>query len=274
VGSTGHSPDPEAIHDLRVAIRRFTQSLAVFKPCFVRKQLKNIRRGLKPVMTLAGEVRDYDIALEYLSKHASPESTGLQTVFQARRRQAERALCSALKNWVTRKTSSKWRSVLQPVAGAEGYSVNAAAQSAIPKLGKDFLKSGSRAAHSSASAGELHRFRIAAKKFRYTLELFAPLYRSVANEWLERIARLQSLLGRINDSRTVRGMVADIGDHKKIESALKKNQRRKTAEFRQLWTDDFASPAARHRLRALQSPPRKSAASARLGQVTDAAKGA
>ena len=277
VSGTRHSHDPEAIHDLRVAIRRFTQSLTVFKPCFVGKELKKIRRCLSHIMDLAGEVRDCDIALEYVSELRSPETAALETAFSSRRRQAESALLASLRDWVMRGTSSKWRTALEPVEGAMNlpcYKVDTAAQSAVPKTGRDFFKSGNRAAGSESSAGELHHFRIAAKKFRYTLELFAPFYGPAARDWLDRITRLQSLLGRINDCRTVRRMVSGLDDDGRIEAALKKKQRRKTLEFRRLWADEFSSTAAKHWMRALERPPNKPAGRARIAQAACMAAGA
>ena len=55
--------DTEAIHDLRVAMRRFAQGLVVFRPHVGSRKPKKIRRVLKQVMELAGAVRDYDVAL-------------------------------------------------------------------------------------------------------------------------------------------------------------------------------------------------------------------
>ena len=54
------------------------------------------------------------------------------------------------------------------------------AQRALNPLAKRFADRGREASTSLASAGDLHRFRIAAKKFRYTLELFQPLDSSLS----------------------------------------------------------------------------------------------
>ena len=49
--------DVEAVHDLRVAIRRFGQSLVLFKDVFAGKDVKKIRRRLKELMKLTNEPR-------------------------------------------------------------------------------------------------------------------------------------------------------------------------------------------------------------------------
>lgn len=261
IGSVKHSHDAEAVHDLRVAIRRFTQALVVFQPCFAPKEVKKIRRRLKDTMALAGQVRDCDIALKYLTELRSPEATALREEFQSRRQEANRALLAALKRWVLRKTSSKWRDGLEAIREADGFchlQIDDTAHRELPRIARGFFKCGNRAADAKASAEELHQFRIAAKKFRYTLELFAPFYGSAANDWLERITGVQTLLGRINDCRTVRTMVSRMGENGRIEASLRKRQRRRTDEFRQLWAEQFSSSnGAKQWMQALRCPPRK-----------------
>src|ERR1035441_2755299 len=95
------------------------------------------------------------------------------------------------------------------------------------------------AAIPQASAGERHRFRLAAKKFRYTLELFAEFYGPAAAHWTAQVKGLQSLLGAMNDCRAVRDLVETLGGNPKVEASLKKRQRRKTLEFRRAWAAHF-----------------------------------
>ena len=255
ISSARHSRGEEAVHDLRVAIRRLLQALAVFKPQLASKELKKIRRSLKDTMALAGEVRDCDVVLRCLPDFRSPGAAALREKFQVRRKAAERALLSALSRWLARGTSSKWREKLE-IAGFE--SPDDSTLRKLPRLAKSFFKCGSRAADPEASAKDLHQFRIAAKELRYTLELFAPLYGPAMRDRQDRIQALQSLLGRINDLHTVRRLVSQAGGHAKIEAALKKRQRRKTQEFRRLWTAEFSAPATAKRwINALRWAPRK-----------------
>lgn len=50
-----------------------------------------------------------------------------------------------------------------------------------------------------ARVSELHQMRIAAKRLRYTLEVFAPVMRGVIPPFVERLKVLQDLLGDIHD---------------------------------------------------------------------------
>jgi CHAD domain-containing protein len=60
--------DAEAIHDLRVAIRRLTQALRALQGVFPKKETKRVRRKLRGMMDLAAEIRNRDIAMELLGK--------------------------------------------------------------------------------------------------------------------------------------------------------------------------------------------------------------
>lgn len=273
VRATRHSPDQKAVHDLRVAIRRFTQALVVLKPCYVSKEVKKIRRSLKGLMTLAGEVRDYDIALEYLSEMDSPDAPALEEEFSRLRRASEKNLIAALNRWVNGKLSAKWRDRLRTVREAGGFThraIDVTARRELPRVAARFFRCGERAADTSASAAELHQFRIAAKKLRYTIELFAPSFGPAAKRWLESVAGLQSLLGRVNDFRTVRSMLQEIDGGRRLDAVLKKKQRRKTLEFQRLWTEEFGQASAVKRwMRAFGRPPRKPAG--RSGTATSQA---
>ena len=63
----------------------------------------------------------------------------------------------------------------------------------------------------SLSPAELHRLRIAIKKFRYATDFFAGLYEGKrARATLKRLARLQDILGAINDAATVGTLVGEV----------------------------------------------------------------
>jgi len=242
----------DAIHHLRVAVRRFAQAVAVFKTCFPQKESRRIRRRLKAILALAGPVRDCDIALEILGAH---KETSLAVELRARRQRAGRALMATLKQWVARKSAAKWRQAL--AAGDVPLPMEEMAQRELRRRAKPFFRQGSQVAGANAGAGELHKLRIAAKKLRYTLELFADLYGPAAEDWLKRIRGVQSLLGSINDCRAVRSLVASLGGNPKVEATLRRKQRRKTREFQRLWSEEFAGVGPRQWIRSLRRPPRK-----------------
>ena len=71
VNRAAKSGEAEAIHDLRVAIRRFSRALRAFAQFFPGRSGKKVRSQLAQVMAAAASVRDLDIALELLEGVAS-----------------------------------------------------------------------------------------------------------------------------------------------------------------------------------------------------------
>ncbi|PWT90710.1 MAG: hypothetical protein C5B56_04990 [Proteobacteria bacterium] len=254
INATFHSHSADAIHDLRVAIRRFQQSLVLFKHHFPSRDVKKIKRRLKDLMELSSDVRDCDIASKLVTKSELPSAAPLKAKIAERRKEGLTTLISALRRWSSRNTSSKWRAVL--ATGINGVAHDPAAK--LPKLAKQFLAGGDDAAGKKISAEELHRYRIEAKKFRYTLEILQPAFGAPAREWLDRLKKVQSLLGDIHDYHAVRLALADLGADAELESWLKKRQRKRTRQFRKEWEDSFSDQAARRQwIAALRHPQRK-----------------
>lgn len=105
------SRDPDAIHDLRVAIRRFGEGLRVFRQFFPEKGVKKVRKKLRGLMDQAAAVRDKDIALELLAEAGVCEGSLVEGL-RKERKAAERALAAELKRWARHDFSSKWRESL------------------------------------------------------------------------------------------------------------------------------------------------------------------
>jgi triphosphatase len=268
INQTVRSRNAESVHDLRVAIRRFAQVLRVFKPCFHGKEVRKIRRELKQMMDLAGEVRNCDIAFKLMSKPQRSDAAGLRPKLEGLRRESERVLVPFLKRWADRQSSLKWRGALANAATADGDSSSKApiartAQRILPRMAQEFFERGNEAAGTKISPRGLHQFRIATKRFRYTLELFTAVYGPPLESSLESIRRTQELLGDINDCDTVRNLLSQFKEVDRLTSWLKKRQRRRIEEFQQYWTDTLAGDGERRSWRALLSRPAGGARPAR-----------
>lgn len=102
-------PGADEIHDLRVSIRRFTQGLLLFAEFFPKWEAKKIKRMLKRMMQLTSEIRNRDIALEYLAGlNASPHQRRLER----ERMQYQRRFEEMVRRWSSRDFSAKWRNRL------------------------------------------------------------------------------------------------------------------------------------------------------------------
>jgi CHAD domain-containing protein len=224
-----------AVHDVRVAIRRFTQTIAVGRAYF--HDLPKHRR-IKKMMTAAGEVRNCDVALKLIAKSRVPHSVQLRAKMQSRRKESARLLALELRKWTERKIALQWRAALTST-GTDDEAVHQLAQRTLGRIAKDFLKQGNEASTAGASPKVLHRFRIAAKKFRYALELFQPLYEPALDPIVQSIKRASALLGDVNDCETVAAMVAEYKGGNRLADRLKKRQHKKIEEFRECWKEEF-----------------------------------
>jgi CHAD domain-containing protein len=246
INRTIKSCTADAVHDVRVAIRRFNQAMAVSKPCFPGKDTRKIRRRLKKIMDAAGEVRNCDVALKFIAKSRLPDAVQLQSKLQSHRKESSRILVSELKRWTDRQMSRKWRTALEEAVAKNrdafgNTEIQVTSRQTLRVMVKDFLKHGNEAASTKAPPEDLHRFRLVAKKFRYTLELFEPLYGPALNREVARIKCAQTLLGDINDCVTVASLVARYDGGNRLAGRLRKRERKKTEEFRQYWTEEFHS---------------------------------
>jgi CHAD domain-containing protein len=109
MGVLRKSKGADTVHDLRVSIRRFLGCLSVYPQFFPSKESKKIRKRLKKVMKVAGDVRDRDIAL-HLGKQANlPKGSPVLDGLRKQRKQAAKELAGRLHPWSKRNVFPKWR---------------------------------------------------------------------------------------------------------------------------------------------------------------------
>jgi CHAD domain-containing protein len=98
------SLDEESVHKVRVSIRRFQQSLRLFRQYLRPNGVKRVKTDLKSVMDLAGELRNRDIAIALVSK-ARGDTAGLE----AQRAECHRAMEQELRAKATPYLAEFWR---------------------------------------------------------------------------------------------------------------------------------------------------------------------
>jgi len=114
------TPDPDAVHDLRVAIRRFSQALRIFKTLLDAKAVKQMRCALKRVMDAAAIVRDLDVGIERLIEEGLREEDALLEEMRIERRRGGMALSGWLLLMKSQEPETAWRPSLEarPAKGA------------------------------------------------------------------------------------------------------------------------------------------------------------
>lgn len=116
----------------------------------------------------------------------------------------------------------------------------------LPALAHEFFGAGRELLAGPAAPADLHAFRLAAKRFRYTLELFRPLYGRGLDAKLEAVRRIQSLLGKRQDCEVLAGRLRlPAQSSEELRAALEKCERqglKLEQEFRAYWLDIFDAP--------------------------------
>lgn len=205
--------NPDAIHDMRVAVRRLRAAMRVFasgapvSKRFLSTELSWLGRAL-------GEVRDIDVQAEllgtYLSRRPAPHQEALAPF------SAQLAAERAVRHRRLRATldSTRYARLLQRLDRfARGeYRRSTGRDEAgepIAALGHRAIKRAlhrvrKRAEHAVAApsppAEDLHRLRIRAKRFRYLLEFLGDLLGKPGRRVIKRLVRLQDLLGVHHDA--------------------------------------------------------------------------
>jgi CHAD domain-containing protein len=113
VNRTARSGDAEAIHDLRVAIRRLNRCLRVFAQFYPARSWKPMRRRLSGLMDACGSVRDRDIAIALLEKAGVPAASPLVRQLDRERRAADEEMRRELRRWKARGFWRQWRAQLE-----------------------------------------------------------------------------------------------------------------------------------------------------------------
>jgi CHAD domain-containing protein len=254
-----HPEDPEAIHALRVSIRRFTQCLRTFRGVFDARPLKKLQRRLRKLMDACAAIRTCDVALEVLREADAQKSRSPSLIARlaAARAEAEQRLREQLKK-LQRRRAADWelewqtpaqpkvRAEVQPDVPAEGEwdlerDLPANLRRVLPKLAEDFFAMGIGAAAAGDDHEKLHHFRLRAKHFRYTLELFRAAYGAEWEQGLQALKGLQDRLGAINDCvSTIAFIGHENAPDRRAAAAVKRLLLKREADFQAYWRSEFA----------------------------------
>ena len=103
----------DAIHDLRVAIRRLSRCLRSFSQFYPGRSWKKARAQLFELLHTAGAVRDRDIALQLLAEAGISGRAAIVTKLETERTKARRELALEVRRWHQRDFTGKWRRRLE-----------------------------------------------------------------------------------------------------------------------------------------------------------------
>ena len=228
--------DIEGVHGMRVASRRLRSALRDFDGFLGSKSVP--QRRLKEVADALGEVRDQDVAITALEKMRSKAgkdvAAGIGHLVDERaavRELARTKLADIVAETPLAELQKKFLSRLEKAdaaAGGKGGKRGRKSTKAVSfrQAGSEViaarvaeLQELSDSLHHPFDIEPLHTMRIAAKRLRYAMELFAPCWGGKLTACSREVAELQTSLGELRDCDI---WIADLGarlDRNRAESA-------------------------------------------------------
>jgi len=217
LGSVRSSPDVDAVHDLRVAIRRCRSVAAVMGEVDPDAAWPAMRKTARKVFRALGALRDAQVMDAWVKK-LGPETDAVRAHLQASLESSEPALRGAVlrvagkfdqKSWKRLSRTLRQRSRLVPAGSLVAECL------ALERF-EDAKQLHARALRTEKPK-PWHALRIGLKRFRYTVESLLP---EKYAEWSENLKRVQDLLGEIHDLDVLSGMV-NKSDSVETEDSLK-----------------------------------------------------
>jgi CHAD domain-containing protein len=204
--------DIESIHRIRVSSRRLRNALDVFSFCFSSKKSNKWNSAIHLITQSLGSARDLDVQIDLLNnlekgltdqRHHLGIRRLLLRIGQNRQKQ-QKKVAKALGNLQRTNALEDIRDEIKDHLIQEteikppSQNLYLLSGKIIPQRLKDFLQFKSDLFQPDRIQ-EHHKMRIAAKKLRYSLEIFAPLYSNHLADPLEAATHAQEALGTLHD---------------------------------------------------------------------------
>ncbi len=191
--------DSEAVHDLRVALRRLRTLLKLARPVFGPFHTDAVRQAFADLQTSTGDLRDEEAlaeTLEGLSLDHAP-----LTAWRARRQLRDRRLRSQLVRRIRHGELDHARAMLHALLTLP---VRPDRDASLGKFARRVVQKARRGVEARRDTPPddmigLHELRIAYKKLRYAVEIFAEALPADLAAMAEPAARFQKRLGDIHD---------------------------------------------------------------------------
>jgi len=201
----------EAVHDMRVASRRFRSALQDFRPYFNKRSVDLTLKQIRSISDALGEVRDQDVAILALENLAAKIpaqcSATLQQLIDSRK-EIRKAARKKLKHGLIddlKKLRSTFHETLE-LADRPSATLHQRQSSTYREIATvvinsrlaDLEKLGLNLRRPNDVDG-LHQMRIAAKRLRYAIELLHECCLPGPRQLARNVAQLQTTLGRVHD---------------------------------------------------------------------------
>jgi CHAD domain-containing protein len=236
--------DAETVHRFRTTIRRLRSLLSSFKEISPPGERKALNGRLKDLAQRHAEVRQWDAFIKTVD-----QADGVTSAH------ARRSLAAAAEKR-RRTLAMHSHKLAQDVAAADQALGDAAwlhepspgevepwneriADYAADLLDKQWRKLRKQSRRLDLSdPPSFHKFRIAAKKHRYTIEFLASLYgKKDVRPYLQRVVALQDVLGDLRDALAAKDMLGELDVTPAVRDDARRWLQRRAAECRQRFPD-------------------------------------
>jgi triphosphatase len=227
--AAGRDPEgPEAVHQMRVAVRRARSALSIFGVALPQGVLDAVNGSLKELGSRLGPTRDWDVFADETApaiQQALPDDERLQRLLAAasrRRRECQKALAAYLGSPAFRLlgielawfAAARFWHVAPEATPDEAANpppqLTEFADQVLQQRWKKLLSAGKRI--EELDIPSLHAVRLRAKRARYAAEMFSALHQGKAtSRFIRRLSALQQRLGVMNDGAVATHLLAELG---------------------------------------------------------------
>jgi len=201
LGNCRDEPSSDAVHDLRVSIRRYLAAIEALS-LLAKEPIapKNLRPSLKGILDSYDELRDLDVMIADLGEHA--ELFGQNSLFFQDLLDKELDL---RQRDTTRITDEIIRTVSKAIDKTERRATKKLEKSGPKQIDRTLDMVFQKCVKLAGKVNKdlpstIHRLRIGFKKFRYSMELFSANLSNPPEDLFQRLRVYQTALGSVQDA--------------------------------------------------------------------------
>jgi CHAD domain-containing protein len=195
----------EALHDLRVNIRRLRAVLRTLRKPLGRREIDKIRAGFKQATDATNALRDAEVLMPLLNRLAISDPAAQQRQQWLGRLAAEEAEIRA-----SVVEALQAGSLAEPLAELP-LRLRSASVAGVKGLGRGRARKATRRERDRVAklfadgrirlkdARRMHRLRLACKRLRYIAEFYEPLLPKALRAWAAPAHAIQTALGELHD---------------------------------------------------------------------------
>jgi triphosphatase len=211
----------DGVHDMRVAMRRLRNTVRDVRRVLKKKNYKHFNKQLKKMYDIVGDVRNEDVAVASLGKMRTKSDSeivreGIDHLLYHHNESRE-----AARDKLTQTLTAENFAELQEDLGEllaksieerdllrDDKTWGEIGSVAVNDIIKKFCRLSDNL-YTAYDFEALHQFRIASKRLRTALELFSSCWGDDIDTYIEQVAKMQLILGKVHDRD---GWLTDLSD--------------------------------------------------------------